>query len=337
LLRIDDFRATASDTIIMYSDTFGVSSPPLNHQSILMDYIETLALPLQTYSTVNHINTILAFNFSYPGSSSRRTMLSYPEVQLATLLVVATKLLFPLEPSIKPIPRSLNDPGALKMNWNAWMAAKADCYAAMSSSAESIRPGTHMALKDVDILDMSDGQLDEYMDWYQDMWMSPERKEEGVQKKILELFPVKEMRDLRREEWSAKMQADEEQIRNLKRERLLTVMRSLKARRAVSDDQEQELIEQGELERNLLRPGMRYEIYRDISDLEGAAKVFHEEAAHMIGITVEGLLKAIRSVENNLEKWRREKRRQELYGVTASKDVAMDDEMEVEMDGALAL
>lgn len=328
---IDDLRLAVSNTTVMYSSTFGVAIPPLNHQPVLLSYIETLALPLQMYSTVKHLNTIVGFDFAYPNTSSRRATLSYPEVQLMSLMVVATKLLFPFD-STKRFPRSLNDPGAFRMDWNTWLAAKSDFDSALSSSESSIKPGTHMALKDTDILDMSDEQLDEYMDWYQRMWMNPERREEGVKQKILDLFPVRHLPEETMEERLAKESEHEGRVRGLKRDRVVRVMGALKARRAVSDEEEMEMIEQGVLEKELLRPGMRFEVFRDVSSLESVAKTFHEEAAETVGISVEALVRAVRSVESKVEKWRREQRRAALYGEPA--EDSAEEAVDIDMDDA---
>ena len=181
----------------MYTSTFGVTIPPLNYHLILLSYIESLSLPLQIYQTVKFLNTILKFSFAYPISYARLTALSHPETQLMTLVVIATKLLFPFPSShstsakIPTYAYSLNDPSAMTLNWNIWLTAKRTYDAALISPyTTTLIPGTEMSIKDTDILQMEESQLDAYMDFYQEMWVNPDRKEEGVGKRILDMFPL---------------------------------------------------------------------------------------------------------------------------------------------------
>lgn len=232
------------------------------------------------------------------------------------LIVIATKLLFPFNTAtLKRYPKSLKDPGTLRMNWDAWLNAKHAYDEAISSSRDSaIERGTEMALKDTDVLDMNNSQLDEYMDWYQQMWVNHDRKEDGVQKRILDMFPLKALAEAGREEVGAREKEKEYRRKDLKLERIKRVQASLKARRAVSDEEETEMIESGQLERQLMRPGDGYQTFRNVQALgEGVERAFHEEAATTACVSVEMLMRAVRSTEDKIERWRRERRREEAF------------------------
>ena len=293
-----------------------------------MSYVETLALPLQIYGTVKHINTILNFSFGYPTSTATRlTVTSYPEAQLMALVVIATKLLFPFDSTNKRYPRSLNDPGALRMNWDAWLDARRAYDEAVTSIREqAIEPGTQMALKDTNILKMNDDELDEYMDWYQWMWVNHDRKEEGVQKRILDMFPLNDLGELGREEVVARDNEREQRRKHLRMERVKHVQASLKIRRAVSDEEERGWIESRQLEGGLMRPGEGYQTFRNVDDLaDGVVRIFHEEAAKTACMSSEMLLRAVRGAEDKIERWRRERRREEMFG---KEELHVDFEME---------
>lgn len=301
----------------MYTSSFGVTIPPLNFHIFLLSYIETLALPLQIYRTVRHLNTIVNFSLAYPASQSTRLSAStYPEAQLMALVVIATKLLFPFDSStVKRYPKSPNAPGAVRMNWDAWLDAKRAYDDAPASSCDTaIGPGSEMALKDIDILDMNAQQLDEYMDWYQRMWVNHDRKEEGVQKRIFDMFPLRALAQPSREDVVAKEKAQEQRRKELKTQRVKCVQASLRTRRAVSGDEEAEMMESGTLERQLMRPGEGYQTFQNLEALgEGVERAFHEEAAWTAGISVEMVVRVVRSAEDRVEKWRRERRREEAF------------------------
>ena len=248
------------------------------------------------------------------------------------LVVIATKLLFPFDSStVKRYPKSLNDPGALRMDWDAWLDAKCAYDDALASSRDTaIEPGTEMALKDTDVLEMKDQQLDDYMDWYQRMWVNHDRKEDGVQKRILELFPLKQLNQPGIEEVAAREKEKEQYQKWLKTQRVKLVQAGLKTRRVMSDEEEAEMIESGRLDRWLMRPGEGYQTFQNLEALgEGLERVFHEEAARTAGISVQMLVRVVRSAEDRIENWRRERRREEAWGQV---DARGEDERNVDVE-----
>ena len=191
--------------VIMYNGTFGITIPPLNFQLFL--YVRTSKASLYRCRLTGWSNLsihIVEFGFTYPSpQSGRRRATSHPETQLMALVIVATKLLFPFDSGIvERYPKSLNDAGVIRLDWEEWLNAKM-AFDEATSSANSdamIKGGAKMALKDTDILELTDDGLDEYMDWYQGMWINTDRTEEGVQKRVLDMFPVETLQELSRDE-----------------------------------------------------------------------------------------------------------------------------------------
>ena len=112
------------------------------------------------------------------------------------------------------------------------------------------------------------------------------------------------------------------------------VQGSLKTGTVVSDEEEMEMLESGRLVRQLMRQGGGYRICRDVSDPgKGVDGVFYAEAAKTAGVEIEMLLGAVRTVEDRIEKWRREKRRENMFGDGHFADIGDEPEgMDVEED-----
>src|SRR5262249_27074675 len=142
-------------------------------------YTRALALPIEVYGMTQRLNTITNYGFSYPdaadGLFSRRQATSYPEAQLISLVVVATKLLFPFDSdSVKRYPKHPNDPTTMCMSWTSWLEAKSTFdNSTPTVESNSLKPGAEITITDANILSMTDAQLDQYMDWYQRTWIKP--------------------------------------------------------------------------------------------------------------------------------------------------------------------
>jgi hypothetical protein len=188
-----------------------------------------------------------------------------------------------------------------------------------------------MQTHDTDILKMSNEGVDAYMDWYQRTWATTTSRGEepvGVRKELLALFPTKELEEVDR---VALAQRREEKVKALRQQRLSKVLGEggLKAREVRTEEQVEELDQQrpGYAAR-ILRPGMRYQAFRKVEELSGAAKAFYEEAAEVACVDLTGLVRAVVKAEGMVEKWRLERRRERAF---ADQEVAAD-EIEVDVD-----
>ena len=317
-----------------YQTQFNTVLPPLNWRPLLLSWIETLALPLQTYAMVKQLNTICEFDFAYPDTSEstpRRNALTYPELQLMALLVISVKLLFPFNAAtVKRYPSSSSGAGVIRIDWDVWIQAKQAFEASVLTNAdEPLQAGTQMQLTDRDVLNMSDADMDGYMDWYQDMWMSSRAEGEGVQKEIFGLFPTRQLPE-QDNVGTAKRRG--ERVQELRQERLQKVLGGLKARNVITEEKLAELeLEKEGISEGLLRPGMRFEVFRRKEDLQGAAKEFHEEGAKVACVDVGGLLRAITRTEGIIERWRVERKRQGAFVGEKEEDVIVGDGAEEEV------
>ena len=324
---------------IMYSTTLGITIPPINHLLLLQQYIEALALPLSVYAAAKRLDEITRFTFSYPTApKTRRNALSYPEAQLMSLVVMATKLTFPFDiDTVKRYPYSLSDPAALRFDWNTWLVARSHFDEEVRAMQVSkLEPGKQLEISDLDILQMNNDQLDEYMNWYQGMWLNSQRTEEGIQKEILDMFPLQDRHELTTDEQRDVLRNREAAIRSLRDESLKTVVGSLKPRQAVNG--QAALDHEAETGSRITRPGEGYQQIRKPDELDGPVRVFYTEAAKTACLSLDMLVRAVRAAEEKIDKWRKEKRREEVFAkegdvlvdtVIGDAVVAEDEEMYV--------
>ena len=314
LLKPADLQQAVYRMGVMYSTTLGIAIPPINHLLLLQQYIEALALPLPVYAAAKRLDEITEFTFSYPTSPKmRRNALSYPEAQVMSLVVMATKLVFPFDSDkVRRYPYSLSDPAALRFDWNVWLEARSKFDEEVKTMQVSkLEPGKEMEISDLDILQMSNDQLDEYMDWYQGMWLNTQRTEEGIQKEILDMFPLQDRHEPGIDKQRDVLRDREASIRSSRDERLKTVVGSLKPRQAVNE--EAALDHETETGQRIMRPGEGYQQIRKPDELNGPAKVFYAEAAKTACLSLNMLIRAVRAAEEKVDKWRKEKRREEVF------------------------
>ncbi|KIW26092.1 uncharacterized protein PV07_09219 [Cladophialophora immunda] len=326
LLDSDDLQKAIYHRARWYDASFGMVMPQINQNLLLLDYIRQLALPPEVYSMARRLNIITRYDFCYSGTAksphpTRRQPTTYPESQLMSLVVVATKLLFPFDSeNVKRYPQDPNDPATLCMNWPSWLETKAnfDNQIAAGEDRNVLKPGSEVHVTDSDILDMTDQQLDQYMDWYQKTWVtgkhtSPtdQATDQGIERDILEMFPLHDVPE-RPKTLAENEKANVEEQSRLSA-RIMHVQCSLKARRAIT------LEEESERSLDVLRPGSRYPRYPKVDDLDKAAesavvKVFHQEAAEGACLSVKALLLAVNRTEEKMEQWLVDRRREEAFG-----------------------
>jgi len=85
---------------------------------------------------------------------------AYPEIQLISLIVIATKLSQPFD-EIPALPTSESDPTTMKIDWEKWAQIMAE------KDREGIKHGREIYTTEEDVCDMNDKNMDAYLDWFQ--------------------------------------------------------------------------------------------------------------------------------------------------------------------------
>ena len=108
---------------------------------------------------------MLRIDFTYPASyQGREFEISYPEIQLISLIIVATKLGHPFDDLVR-YPENESDPTTVKMDWSKWREIMID------KTQEGLKRGDEIHVEDIDVASMTEKQMDDYMDWYQRTWV----------------------------------------------------------------------------------------------------------------------------------------------------------------------
>lgn len=310
---------------VLLNAEFGMVIPAVNHPLILYRWMQALTLPIEVYAATQRLARILDIDFTLQlgGKTSSSRVLRYPEVQLMSLLVVSTKLFFPID-DIDRHPVSANDLSALQMDWSEWEAAQGP-LADGGDESDIIQNSKHDASPDLsfpeafsisesDCLAMGDEELDRYMDWYQDNLASENIREHGragrdadFRRTLMRMFPTQpaprptvssagESNSLgvaagavEGEDTSLARQASDTT------QRLRRVQQALRPKKivvsAMGDDGRDEVA----------RVGSFYRRHREAKDLDGPARLLYTKAAELAGISLESLTKAIFLTERKLQ------------------------------------
>lgn len=114
---------------------------------------------------------MLNIGFSYPVLRQSPRDIQDPEVQLVTLIVVATKLSQPFD-TIERKPTSESDASAVKIDWDEWQEIM------QIPAAEGLERGKEIEVNDSTVMGMDGKEIDDYLDWFQRMWLD-DRESKG--------------------------------------------------------------------------------------------------------------------------------------------------------------
>jgi RNA polymerase I-specific transcription initiation factor RRN7 len=114
---------------------------------------------------VRRLATLLGLEFSFPIMHKRTYGVSaYPELQLLSLLIIATKLSHPFD-DVERVPQSEDDPTTVKVDWEIWREIMAE------APTKGLKRGTEIKITDIDVMNMTGMQMDDYLNWYQRTWI----------------------------------------------------------------------------------------------------------------------------------------------------------------------
>ena len=178
-----------------------------------------------------------------------------------------------------------------------------------------LQRGTEINITEVDTMNMSGEQLDEYMDYYERTFIDPDRIEQKLPKELLDMFPTGRLDGSEPVSYSYQEQFAKEQ--EAVGETLNEVIGSMKLRKVIPKESEEPV----------RRIGSLYKRYRWVEDLDGHAKVFHEKVAEMVGVKLETLVLAVGQMERLLIKWREAKVKEGTEGEAEEDSPGGEDEV----------
>ncbi|KAK7539352.1 RNA polymerase I-specific transcription initiation factor Rrn7 [Phyllosticta citribraziliensis] len=278
LLTPHALQTAVMDLAITYARVYGMGLPPLNYPLVLFRYLKDLTLPLEVYPSALSLAKLVGYDFCFPDFGERRRLRlsDLPEAQVASLTVVAVKLLYPWD-AVERHPYSASDLGAMKLDWEAWTKASADLGGMRAAAPGRLNFERAAQVADKDVMRMEGTELDDYLNWYEDMFVDPHAESlprvNEFRKSLFNMFPTGQPAGQQREPLPPG--PDEKEM----------------AVPAAAEDAEK-----------VWRPGSLYKRYRQPQDLEGPAKVFYEAVAKQAGMSLNGLVKAVFGVERKLER-----------------------------------
>lgn len=286
-LRRGRLQQCIGELILNFTTNFNILFPPLNTPLTIFRFVKDLCLPckllrsftmlnapclpkaVEIYGSCYQLAEALGIKFQYPKILSRHQLSEYPELQVAALVVISTKLLQPFDNMIRS-PESLKDPSALRIDWDGWSG--------MAAEGSDATPGQEAKVTEADVFNMSGDMLDRYLDWYNKTWSS-EKDGKGeisshsshfyrenvadfvVSQQILDLFPTEDSVDLH--------EMDRAMPKSMS-EHLSSVQSRLKVQKSISVNDEQYVA-------TINRPGACYTRWQRESDLSANERVFVEK------------------------------------------------------------
>ncbi len=119
---------------------------------------------MDIYAAARRLGKLLEFDFSFPNKLGRHSITAYPEIQIISLIITATKLCHPFDDIVRT-PESLTDPSTLRIDWGIWQEIMSE------RPIDGFKKGEQIKVTDADAFRMSGKKLDEYLNWYQRTWI----------------------------------------------------------------------------------------------------------------------------------------------------------------------
>jgi len=319
-----------------YNQGLGVALPALNWKILLFEWIQELGLPLEMCAAVKRLAQLVEYDFTYEllareksqdggARKKRRSPVATPEAQLASLIVVATKLLYPFA-----IPHSTNSQNTVSstgsyLDWQSWLNVHSSYR---KDERSELKPDQAIQTCAHDIHDFDLESLDRYMDWYQVTFTKSafilKEKKTDLENNIVNMFPLQDISRVNNQ-GPGQISADEskstaELATQIQREAIRAPPTpSLLRPQAPTPTRT------GDNEHPPTNPPSppQYPIFPSPKTLHLTAALFnndasknpiisfHERAAELACLDLKRLLRAVRYTEKRLEAWHDRQRRAE--------------------------
>lgn len=278
-------------TFLLYQKEFSMMFPPLNIPLQLFRCVEELALPIEVYPTVQRLASLLSYDFAYLRDEQKKKLriVDFPEVQLISTVIIAVKLLYPLD-GIKRYPCSAQDPSMAVMNWDSWLQDRQEYE-------NHIRDGGKLSYQDaaniseMDVFRMTNSRIDDYLDYFDKTWTvdAPRTRDKDADFRtaLMDMFPVGQR---------ASTNINNLNFAELRSRKVKAVQGSLRTRRVVTGEQERAM------KKKIARPGSLYRRYRYATELDGHTKAFYTAAADYAGLDLQSVVRAVHLSEQRLQK-----------------------------------
>ena len=312
----------------LLSTEFGMVLPAVNHPLLLYRWMQDLALPIEVYAATQRLARLLGVDFTLQleGKTSSNRVLRYPEVRLMALLVVSTKLFFPID-DIDRHPHSAADLSVLQMDWSAWVASHSlkeithgvdgsdsndDNNKDNPKTTSSMTIPEGFEISESDCLAMGNAELDRYLDWYEENLASESVREHGragrdadFRRTLMRMFPTQSSRPTAAASnptSTSEGRGRGEDTNFATTQRLRQVQQTLRLKKIVvsgGDGGGKEDRDEGK--NDIARTGSFYRRHRDAKELDGPMRLLYTKAAELAGVSLEGITAGVFATERKLQ------------------------------------
>ena len=286
LLRAEALHASVLAMLTMFNNEFGMSVPLINTPLLLYRWIRSMVLPIEISAASQRLARIIKIDMTFSASKSCRTVvLRYPEVHLMALVMVATKLLFPLDNKTRKT-QANTDLSAFAIDWDGWAKLHED-RDQREDGQSSLTFKQAFEFNEADALEASDDKLDSYLDWCETNIATEEIREHGragkdadFRKALFHMFPLGTERQILREKPSPLGRRNHE------------LMPNIAHMRPTSESAHEDATPVGSF----------YRRFRTLEELSGPSKILFSLAAKLAGVSLEGMVHAVFLIERKLQK-----------------------------------
>ncbi|KID90740.1 forms a complex with the other RRN protein RRN6 and RRN11 [Metarhizium guizhouense ARSEF 977] len=274
----EDLYRTVIDTVLSYRLNYGMTFPELNYVPMAVQYAKHLCLPVEAIAVARRLASALDLMFYFPVSKAKIYFLDNPEIQLISLLVVATKMCFPLDPS-QP---SLLDPAGCclpQFNWASWKTGFSSDGPKSGKETQEQVEFEHITPNQVTKL--SDEKFDAYVAHLS------ESIGHGSYNEIAQFFPAETVAISS----SSQFSTPEEKIEG-------------RARRILA-----QAVKPNDMDGR--RREVTYEAFRTVEDISDISYAFYKEAGNAAGLSTSTMTRAIYMLEQRIVSWQK-KHREEI-------------------------
>ncbi|KAL7926324.1 hypothetical protein ACQKWADRAFT_282450 [Trichoderma austrokoningii] len=279
----DELHKVVMDLVLSYHFNYNLIFPEINHVPELIQFAKELALPIDSIIVARKLASILGYQFQFPIERLSNTRLDYPEIRLMALLIVATKLSFPLseETSISQSP-NFNSFEMPRFDWERWRRGKQSL-----PTQHDKKTGRYDFNKVTpsQIVSMDDEELDAYFAHVSSLI------DVTSDNPITKFFPVEDA------------PTSTNQVEDVSATELDDAVKSL-----LSETVKHSSPSAIETSKSTTMPASRYEAFRNADHLTQTAFDLYKAAGAVVGASVETMTDAIYRVERTMVAWQTKNR-----------------------------
>lgn len=340
LLSYRKFYKTVTDLKVSLRREYGITWPKLNTPLLLFRMLRDLALPLEVYGAALRVATIVGYTFdALPKDETWQIGVRHlPEAQMAACVVLAVKLLYPVDYGVVArYPASSSEPAAAVVNWKQWDELIASLKTKRRKDAKSgveaeeegeEEPGEAskapkaltaeqmLRLDGEDVFSLSGEQMDQYLDFYTSNFAEEARwttdGNSAWRNALFDMFPVPRPAPDNRSASNNPTSSPQPLTTHKEPKRLNpidpTVQEKLEFVREVHMYiRPRRVIEEDEDARGTLRPGAQYTVWNEVDDVPEDAKRLCEEIGRLMGVDVGMLVLVVGAAERKIVEMQRRK------------------------------